>query len=288
MDGGRILVAGGTGAIGAPVARSMHAAGYTVRILTRRPDEARESFPQPFEIVEGDVLDPSTLGPALDGCAGLHISVSPGGSPRLEREGTGNLVAAAADARVERITYVSGSTALSENAWFPMTRAKLDAEDAIRESGLPYTVFCPTWFMETLPGFIRGKRAMVFGKFRNPWHWVSADDFARMAVRAYSEPRTIGAKLFIHGPEEYTLIQALKRYCATLAPQARVKVIPLWVLRSIAFLARRPQIGAIVPFMSYMSRVPEGGDPTEANDLLGAPTTTLADWIHERLSADEG
>lgn len=34
--------------------------------------------------------------------------------------------------------------------------------------------------------------------------------------------------------------------------------------------------------MAYFDKVGEMDDPTEANDLLGAPTTTLAEWIKQK------
>lgn len=40
--------------------------------------------------------------------------------------------------------------------------------------------------------------------------------------------------------------------------------------------------------MAYFQQVGEPGDAAEANDLLGAPTTTLADWIVQRKTEQEG
>jgi hypothetical protein len=31
--------------------------------------------------------------------------------------------------------------------------------------------------------------------------------------------------------------------------------------------------------MGYFDKTPETGDPTEANQILGAPSTTLDDWM---------
>jgi hypothetical protein len=37
--------------------------------------------------------------------------------------------------------------------------------------------------------------------------------------------------------------------------------------------------------MAYFDKVGEMGDPTEANQLLGAPETTLDEWIEKRKAA---
>ena len=36
-----------------------------------------------------------------------------------------------------------------------------------------------------------------------------------------------------------------------------------------------------LPYFRYWETVREGGDPTEANTLLGAPTTTLEQWCQQ-------
>ena len=44
MEG--ILILGGTGLLGAPVARRLQADGFPVRLLARDPDKARAIFPR--------------------------------------------------------------------------------------------------------------------------------------------------------------------------------------------------------------------------------------------------
>lgn len=39
---------------------------------------------------------------------------------------------------------------------------------------------------------------------------------------------------------------------------------------------------------AYFDRVGELGDPSEANDLLGAPTTTLDDWLEQKRQSRFG
>ncbi len=285
----RILVIGATGLVGQPVARALLDSGYGVRVMSTRPEAARETFDARFEIVHGDITDPSTLPAALEGCHGVHLGVSSSagaqGADAVEHLGAANVTRAALDAGIERIIFVSGSTAFPENSSNPGVKAKLDAEREIVESGLPYTIFCPTWFMESMTRFINGTKASAFGKFRHPWHWIAADDFARMVVRAFELPEAAGRRLFAHGPDALTLLEAFERYRVIVEPELNVRTTPLWQLRIIATLTRRPAIKRIIPFMRYMSRTPEGGDPTEANELLGAPETTLDDWLRAILEA---
>jgi len=93
-------------------------------------------------VVAGDVEDLASLGRALEGCQGGHINLP--GSPPLEVNGTTNVAHCAARAGVARLTYLSGASVCEKNAWFPLTRAKPEAQAVIRAAGVPYTTLEPT------------------------------------------------------------------------------------------------------------------------------------------------
>jgi uncharacterized protein YbjT (DUF2867 family) len=162
-----ILVIGATGTLGEPVARSLKEDGFRVRIMARERDKTGKMFNESFEIVVGDVTDTNSLEESLEGYFGVHINLNP---PETEQLGAENVASIASKKGIGRITYISGTNAFEENSWFPPTRYKLEAEKAIRESGVPYTFFCPTCSMESLSQFIKGGRAAVFGKQPNPYH----------------------------------------------------------------------------------------------------------------------
>ena len=71
-----ILVMGATGKLGEPVARHLQEDSFQVRIMTRDKDKARRLFDESFDIVAEDSMDTKTLEKALDGCVGVHITIS--------------------------------------------------------------------------------------------------------------------------------------------------------------------------------------------------------------------
>jgi uncharacterized protein YbjT (DUF2867 family) len=272
----KVLVLGGTGLLGQPVAGRLQADGFEVRVLARDFEKAAAMFDDGFEIVAGDVTDVASLERALEGCDGVHISV---GGP-VDQISAENVAALAPRCGLARISYVSGSTVAQENSWFPMTAQKLAAEYAIRECGVPYTIFCPTWPMEQLPRFVRGGQATVIGARHSPWHWFAAEDMARMVSTAYQREEAANRRLYIHGPESITMQAALERYCRAAHPEiASVSVMPIEVARTVASSTGNELLGMIAEMMAYFEKVGEPGDPAEANQLLGAPETTLDDWI---------
>lgn len=271
-----ILVAGGSGLLGAPVARRLQSDGFTVRLLARDPERYRRIFADAFEVVPGDVADLRSVERAAAGCWGAHVSV--GG--QVDRVSAENVANVARRVGLERIGYVSGSTVFEENRWFPMVEAKLEAERAVRESGVAWTVFCPTWPFESLLRFVRGGRAVVIGRHPTPYHWFAADDMARMVSRAYDTDDAAGKRLFIHGPEAISMQVAMDRVVRAMHPEIeRIGRMPARIARLLGIVTHNPTLKFAGELMAYFDRVGEMGDPSEANALLGAPTTTLEGWL---------
>ena len=281
-----ILVVGATGMLGEPVARQLAADGYTVRVLTRNPEKAKEKFGEHFEIFEGDVEQPDSLDAALMGCYGVHINLNGGPTPesydRIEHKGTAAVAFAAMKFGVERLTYLSGTSVRQENRHFYGTNAKFQAESAIKDCGVPYTIFRASWFMESLPLFVRDGRASVIGKQPHPVHWVAAADYARMVSKAYQTPEAEDKTLYIYGSEAIPMPDALKTYCAVVHPDLQVSSVPVWVIKLMATVTRNARLKDVANLMAYYENFVEDCDPTEANQLLGAPTTTLQQWSEAR------
>jgi hypothetical protein len=137
--------------------------------------------------------------------------------------------------------------------------------------------------MEALPRFVHNNKAHVFGKFRPPWHWVAASDFGRIALAALESPNAVGKCLAVFGPQGYTLPDALERYRLAFDPEIDVKVIPVWKVRLLATVAKKPAIKQVIPLMRFLANSPEAGDPDETNELFGAPRVTLNEWAEEAL-----
>jgi uncharacterized protein YbjT (DUF2867 family) len=271
--------------LGRFVARHLLEEGFQVRIMVRDLVKGKEHFGEEFELFAGDVTDLDSLEKALKGCYGAHISVG-GPADQISAE---NVAVLAPKLGLEHVTYVSGSTVREENNWFAMTAQKLAAEEAIGQCGVPYTIFRPTWPMEQLPRFVINGQAMLVGDRQMPWHWFAGEDFGRMAARAYRSEKAVGKCLYVHGPEAITMKEALERYCEVFYPEIQeVMVMPIDVARATAEASGNMALGFFAELMAYFQKVGEPGDPTEANELLGAPSITLDDWLNQQQESPLG
>jgi hypothetical protein len=134
--------------------------------------------------------------------------------------------------------------------------------------------------MEQLPRFARGGQPLLIGDRPYACHWFAADDLARMVSTAYQREEAAGKKLFVHGPQSVAMKEALERYCRAFHPEVEsVSMMPIAAARAAAESTGNQMLGFFAELMAYFEKAGEPGDPSEADQLLGAPETTLEAWI---------
>lgn len=277
----RILVLGGTGLFGKPAAIQLRADGFQVRILARDFGKAQNIFADGYEIMPGDVTDLASLEKAMTGCDGVHISI--GGA--VDQRSAENVAALSPRLGIERISYISGATVAEKNRWFPMVAQKLEAEKAIRNCGVAYTIFCPTWPMEQIARFMQDGKPALIGKQPLPVHFFATQDLACMVSKSYQLADARNKRFYVYGPEAMTLKTALERYCAVFHPEVKkVGIMPVWLVKVLGTLSGNEMLNFASNLMGYFDKTPEVGDPTEANRILGAPATTLDAWMESLKS----
>jgi uncharacterized protein YbjT (DUF2867 family) len=109
----RCLVTGATGYIGGHLAAQLVDRGDTVRALARKPEKLRDApWRDKAEVVRGDLSDPDSLVAAFDGVDVVYYLVHSMGTSsdfvREEERSARNVAAAAEQAGVRRIVYLSG------------------------------------------------------------------------------------------------------------------------------------------------------------------------------------
>lgn len=276
-----ILVVGASGNHGPIVARQLSGDGFDVRVLTRRREKAAEKFGDRFPIFQGDVTDPDSLRPALAGCWGVHINLRGWlkSHDRVEHRGTANVVRAAREAGVERLTYLSCLHARPEYTHLPSLKAKVDAEAVVRAGGIPYAIFAPSLFMENMYHLQPGKHLFIsVAPRRHAFHYLAAADYAQRVSQVYQLPQAPNCRFELYGPEPITQPDAVLRYCALMRPETRIHFIPLWVTDLYNRLIHHKNRQYGVRVMRFYKRVGEPGDPETAERSLGRPGTTYQSW----------
>lgn len=165
------FIAGGTGFIGSHLIDALSKGEYAVRCLVRTEDRAKVCKRAGFEVAIGDITDRESLNGKLKGCDLLvHLVgiIEEKGDMTFERvhvEGTRNLIDEAKKAGVRHIFYQSAlGASLSSAAKYHRTKA--EAEEIVKESGIPYTIFRPSLVVGKGDGFTeRIKELISLGPF---------------------------------------------------------------------------------------------------------------------------
>ncbi len=130
----KVLVTGASGFVGGHVVHALQARGMAVRCLVRRTSRVDFIESMAPDLAIGDVTQPETIGPALEGidavvhCAGITKSPSKAGYFKVNEQGAKNLYAAcrAHAARLTKVVHVSSLAALG-----PSTGGAQVTEDCI-------------------------------------------------------------------------------------------------------------------------------------------------------------
>ena len=142
-----ILVTGGTGFVGRALIRQLVAAGYPVRILIR-PSPSTPNLPRgvSLEVAVAALNDERSLRAAMRGVdvvfhlAGAEHHGANADLMGADIHGTETLARVAAELGLKRLFYVSHLSADRASA-FPLFKAKGIAEEHIRRSGVPHTIY---------------------------------------------------------------------------------------------------------------------------------------------------
>jgi uncharacterized protein YbjT (DUF2867 family) len=275
----KVLIIGASGLLAKPVIQHLDKAGFQVRLFSRSVNQSM--FDKKYEMVQGDAFNLNDLNKAMTGCDAVHISLSTANEALAAKI----IADTALQKGIKLISTVSGCTVAEENRWFPMIENKYQAEQTIINSGIPYMIFRPTWFFESLDLMIRDGKAMLLGKQPNPSHWVAADDFARMVATAYRKPEAKSKIFFIFGPEQHLMKDLLEKYCKLRYPEIKkVSSVPIWIMKMIGLFTGNKELKGVASLFAYFEKVNELGNPDETNALLGKPTTTFENWVQSKAS----
>ena len=253
-----ILVAGGTGTLGARLVPRLAGAGLAVRVLTRDPDRARYLAGPGVDVVRGDVRDAASVGRALRGAgtvvSAVHGFAGGGGvSPAsVDRAGNANLIHAAA--RAGAAFVLVSVVGASPGHPVGLFRAKHAAEDMLRASGISWTIVRATAFMETWATIMNqplqaSGKIPVFGRGDNPVNFVSAADVAALTALAVTDPGLRGRVLELGGPDNLTFNQLAAIVQETTGRRGTVRHIPRPALQAMAWTA-----AAIRPALARQAR----------------------------------
>lgn len=238
VDPGLTLVLAGTGKTGRRVAAGLRDLGVAVRIGARSVEPAF------------DWTDASTWDAALAGVQSVYLAYSPDLAVPGALEHVEAFTTLAAQRGVQRVVLLSGRGEAAAQA----------SEQAVRDSGLDYTLVRAAWFAQNFSedfmaeGVASGVLVLPESTVVEPF--IDAQDIADVAVAALTQSGHSRAEYEVTGPELLTMADAVDQLRAAVG---------------------RPLSYVPVPVDAYLDGAAEQGVPPEIRELIGFLFTELLD-----------
>ncbi len=241
----KVLVTGGSGFVGREIVRQLLAAGHTPRVLARGTHRRGAGV----EMVRGSVLEPETLTAAVAGCdtvihlVGIISEIGPQTYEQVHIEGTRNMLAAATAGGVSRWIQMS-ALGTRPDAVARYHRSKWAAEEAVRASGLAWTIFRPSLIYGPGDGFVNlfaqisrwSPVLPVMGSGQSLLQPVAVEDVAHCFVAALSQPSSAGRTYDLCGRERLSFNAVLDEILAATGRRRLKLHVPMALARFQAAL----------------------------------------------------
>jgi uncharacterized protein YbjT (DUF2867 family) len=274
-----VLVTGATGNVGSELVRALAAAGEPVRALVR-DERRRAALPAGVEAAVGDLNDPASLEPALDGVRGVHLLAGYAGLPdalaRMRRAG------------VERVTLQSSSAVPSGDTTNAVARYHIESEAAIRASGLGWTFLQPNGFMSNALEWAEPLRhgdvvKAPFAGVRTAQ--IDPFDIAAVAARALTTGELDGRSLRLSGPESLLAADRVAILGSVLGRDLRVE--PQSDEDTRAEMTARMPAEYVDAFFAFFvdGTLDESVVLPTVEEVLGRPPRTFRAWAEAHADA---
>jgi NADH dehydrogenase len=289
-----ILVVGATGLVGGQIARTLLGQERDVRILVRPSSPYRDLVEAGAEPAAGDLKDPLSLAPAIDGVDTVITTAtagSRGGADTPEAVdllGNRSLIDAARHADVQQLIFTS-TIAADEASPVPVLSAKAATETYLRDSGVPFTILAADTIADLLIPLVVGGPALVgqpvtlVGEGRRRHSFIAARDFAAFAVAAIGHPEAMNRRVVIGGPEALSLRDVVAIYERALG-----RPIPVQTIAPGELLPNLPPVPGLTEAISGVVAALETFDsPIDMSKnvhTFGVELTRLEDLVSQQVA----
>ncbi len=294
----KVLVVGATGTLGRQIVRRALDEGHEVRCMVRSAQRAGFLREWGVELVRGNLTQPDTLPPALEGVDAVIDAATARPSESVQTvdwQGKVNLIQATQAAGVKRFIFISILNS-EKFPHVPLMNVKRCTEKFLAESGLDYTILQPCGFLQGLIGqyaipILEKQSIWVMGEAA-PTAYMDTQDIAKFAVKALSTPATVNRTFPLAGPRAwgaYEIIRLCERKCGQSSKVSRISLDLLRVIRKVAYFF---QWGWNFADRLAFVEVVSGSQPLDAPmeevysafEMNPEDTTTLEDYMQEYFS----
>jgi uncharacterized protein YbjT (DUF2867 family) len=278
-----ILVTGATGTVGREVVAQLLTAGQKVRAMTRDPSKV--NLDGEVEVVQGDFNAPDTLASAIQGVERV-FSLTFGPQTGIHEKNLAQAAKASGVRHIVKLSALGGDDETRNN----IRKWHDEGEQAIRETGIAWTVLRPTGFMSNALHWrpsIRAQRKVFSNYGDGKLPPVHPRDIAAVAVRALISDGHEGKVYPLTGPEALSMSEQVKILADAIGKPLEYVPITDEVARQGMKDAGMPSflIDALVPFAAFIRSGKAAHVFNTVKEVTGRPPLTFRDWAKENAAA---
>lgn len=277
-----IVVTGATGNVGRLVVDNLAAAGHAVTAVSRGSSGPLPSRPGVTPAL-ADLADVASITDALAGASALFVLVS-GAGGHVDGQA---LLAAASRAGVRRVVLQSSqavATRPGSIAYAPLAAL----EDAVRNSGLAWTVLRPGGFATNAFAWIQTikEKHAVFAPFVDiALPAVDPADIAEVAAAALTDPAHAGATYTLTGPAATTPRQRVAALGEALGhPLQLVQLSPEQAHSKLSEQMPESVVESTLEILGQPTAEEQRISP-DVEAVLRRPGSTFASWARRNVGA---
>jgi uncharacterized protein YbjT (DUF2867 family) len=280
-----ILVVGATGGLGGSITRALLERGEDVRVLVRKGS----TFDDPrAEVVVGDLKDKESLRKA---CAGVDAVVTTANAiaPRtsedtidsVDRAGNAALIEAAEAEGVRHFVFTSVLGA-SPDHFVPFIKAKGETEEALKASGMTWTILQPdpfmdVWFPNVIGAALEGGPVTLVGEGKQRHSFVAMEDVVGYAVAGLTQKAAENRTIAVGGAAPASWREVVATFERVLGRTIEV--------RNVAIGEKVPGLpDFVVELMTSLEFYESPVDMSEASKTFGVEPTSLEDFARAMTS----
>ncbi|MBI5205954.1 MAG: complex I NDUFA9 subunit family protein [Nitrospirae bacterium] len=273
-----IFIAGASGFVGGHLIDALLKDENKLRCLARSERTQKLLEEKGVEVVSGDITEPETLAGALNGIDFvIHLVgiMEEKGTVTFEKvhvEGTKNLVAEAKRAGVKHFFYQSALGA-DKSSWSGYLRTKAEAEEIVKASGIPYTIFRPSLIIGPWDGFTKKlsdiiKMSPVIpvpGDGKSKFQPVYINDWVKCMLKVIASPESFRGAFDIGGLQQLTYNEIVRTLADAMKVKKAIVHMPMGLMKFGALLAEKTI--SLLPVTSDQLRLLEADNICDVNSV---------------------
>ena len=287
-----ITIIGATGTLGSSITKELNNKGVRVKAVARDVVKAKELLPENVEIVYGDVSDKASLKEALAGSKTIYLNLNTttwdeNALFHPEREGIINVIDIGKNIGVKHVMQIVGIDLsnpefATKGMVYNTNLIRKPAIEHMKKSGLNYTYFHCSVFLDSFPTFIQGEEFAIIGDHKYPVFFTNTIDLADNIYNAIGNEKAYNQSFTVQGTEGISFPEAAKRFLSVYNPNIKVSEYPMETIKHIG-LSSKEEEQFMEHMLTYVEQLKEEQVSESTWKVLGEPKLSIEEFVKTLL-----